>query len=205
MKHPKQIAGFVLLSVFLIVAAGIFWQQQSSSQNSQARQRLNRLLQEHPDPVLPHPAPERETPSFPDVGQWLNQGFSNLSQAISPVQVEETPEAYVVRVELGDGGDADQIQVNVQPHSVQIQGSFREQSNGVSSSRQFMQSFTSQAELDPDHVTRSIENQTLIIQIPKTGKNPQEHAAQPSTRPDKQLELPLDALRELEQSKPRSI
>ncbi|HEY9686465.1 MAG TPA: Hsp20/alpha crystallin family protein [Coleofasciculaceae cyanobacterium] len=198
------LAGLALLAVLVI---GLV---QRNSPEWEARQKLDDLLgqgtselqptspfPERPDAGI-HPMPE-QLPKSPvqDPFQPPGRLFGFKLPLPKPaVDVTETPQAYELRVPLADPADESGIQLNVQPHRIEISGQSGSRKTGVNFSTSFMQSFSTRQEVLPDKITRRTEQKgedtTLVITIPKKSPGTLSEPQPPSKIPN-QPDLPEPA------------
>jgi hypothetical protein len=160
--------GLILWSLFAgILAILLYVSFQENPQEAAARQHLNDLLgQANTD----EPLSETQEPfRLPEV----DQSFFGFPMPATDIKVEETARSYVLRIPLASAEDSSSVKLDVTPHRIQVSGQTGSKTEGQSFSSSFMQAFSTNQEVIPDQVHRSMEQngkQTeLVITIPKKG------------------------------------
>lgn len=170
---------------FLVLA----WYTVGNRADAKAREALDSILADAPSltwsphhdffPFInqAHPLTLHSDQTFQSVLDELNQDFGlpfdfpkiNHMQLQSPsIQIQETPDVYLVKIPVNNPSDAKNVQVQVAPHHIQISGQIANRNNdNFYSSSSFMQSFSTTAELDANRVQKKMEGDILIVTISK--------------------------------------
>lgn len=113
----------------------------------------------------------------------------NLSLQAPQAQLDETQNAYELRVPLQHPEDEKQVKINVLPHRIEVAGKFPLTSpdgKQVIGHSSFMKSFTPAQEVLPNKVTRTVKKDALLITIakknPDTPKTPNPKAVKPPVK-----------------------
>jgi HSP20 family molecular chaperone IbpA len=183
MKNPLRI---VLPLIALILVAGFLFN--CAQPESSARQKLDNLLGDAREQMPP--STSEEAPALPD---WFrNPNFLGFSVP-EAVNVQETANAYVLRIPIANPGDADQVQVNVSPSRIEVSGQTGSKHGNSSSSSSFFQSFATSQTVLPDKMTKKVEKageqNRLVVTIPK---DPQASAKSLPATPLPNLQTPQD-------------
>jgi HSP20 family molecular chaperone IbpA len=186
MKFPVRTV-LTLAALILIGMLCCRWLLPESS----ARQKLDALLGQELE-LSAEPSMSPDWPS--DFGSLFNFSFPSAS-----VDVQETAQAYVIRVPLAEPGDADRVQVNVTPGRVEISGQSGGRTDAGISTSSFFQSFTVKPVL-PEKMTKTVEKQgsenVLVITIPKrsqvTGQRDEAVPYEEDSRPGDFAPSPFD-------------
>jgi hypothetical protein len=197
MKNAMRI---MLTLAALILMTGLLalnWTHHESS----ARQKLDNLLGKTPEPL---PLAE-EAQALPD---WFDKpNLFGFSLPKTGVRVQETAEAYILRVPVATPGDADQVQVNVSPGRIEVSGQTGSQHGNMRSSSSFFQSFTTSQPVLPQKMSKKVEKNgeqnELVITIPKSGQaNKMEPQATSPAPPDLSPSRERQLQEELERDNP---
>lgn len=191
------------LTALILIAGlqGCSWTRHESS----ARQKLDNLLGQAPESVPLAPIPQaEEAQRLPD---WFGKpSLFGLPMPKAGVNVQETAEAYILRVPVATPGDADQVQVNVTPDRVEVSGQTGSQQGNLRSSSSFIQSFTTSQPVVPQKMSRKIEKvgeqNELVITIPKSGASKAGPQAASPALPDMPATKQRQLQEELEQASP---
>lgn len=225
-KHPTggqtgKWLGGTLLAGLCLLSALMFWQQARHAEDAQIRQKLDSLLgqTESLPPISlfsgqePSQIPEEQEAAEESVlDRWFREPFARLPQTLMEMggglKVNETQHAYVLSIPLTDPQEAAGVDVQVSPHRIQVSG---KRSIGKHGSASFMQSFSTSSEVLPQAMTRQVQEQALVITIPKKqgraasspGTSPQEAPAPTHSQPSNSLNP--EALEELLEKESRAI
>jgi len=182
----------ILLGLILIGLVSWMFRGLQNCQSQQARSRIEQSLgapstqdipQELPVPELPHPPdllqdPERSPMGFSEIPS--NPFGSDAFSSNDGIQISEDKEAYRLSVPLADKSDANQVQLKVMPHHIEISGQTGTTSDsnggpGLSVTTSFMQSLEISQEVLPQKVKRELIEQNgqsvLKITVPKKTKS----------------------------------
>ncbi len=125
---------------------------------------------------------ELATTPFEMLGNLMNERFNGAfglegASAQNGLQIQETRDAYIIKAPASDSGDpkADAqanekaLNVAVTPFRIQLSGQITNASgNGAfKSSSSFMRTFTPKQEVVPDKVTRTVEDNHVVVTVPK--------------------------------------
>lgn len=170
----------VLLGLSGLLA--LAWYTVGNRADAKARASLNSILAGQRQTLKPSlDNPLGFSPFSASPGRHFNKIFNDLLDEMnnmpefhqlqgpksSSVEITEQTDSYLVKVPISKAEDAEKIQVQVQPHQIQVSGQLTRQTNGYYTSSSFMQSFATDAELEPDKVKRSVQENELVITIPK--------------------------------------
>jgi HSP20 family molecular chaperone IbpA len=159
--------------------------QANTSHSASARQHLTQALNQPMNDrgVSPQLTPELPTENAGDeLGakkeHSITDGLFNIPLPISPdgIGLQEDENGYEITVPLTKPDDAEQVSVHVTPHHIEVSGETATQSDdthspGFSARTQFMQSFDTNEEVIPGHVSRTLKHNNgqveLHITVPK--------------------------------------
>jgi len=115
--------------------------------------------------------------------RWLGDGFltptfeTALADTAPSLNVRETPDAYVVEVEMA-GIEPDAIDVTVEGRTLTIRGSYEESEERQGTyllrewrSGTFLRSVALPAVIDADNASSEVQNGELILTLPKAAQN----------------------------------
>jgi HSP20 family molecular chaperone IbpA len=182
----------IVLGLLLLGLVSWMFRSLQHCQSQQARSRIEQSLgapsaQELPqqlaEPELPHPPdllqdPERSPMGFSEIPS--NPFGSDAFSSNDGVKISEEKDAYRLSVPLADKSDANQIQLKVTPHHIEISGQTGTASNpnagpGLSVTTSFMQSLETSQEVLPQKVKRELIEQdrqsVLQVTVPKKTKS----------------------------------
>lgn len=172
-----------LLGLIALLVVGSLFFTRGDSHEQAARQKLDSVLGTDSNSGNLSELPPAQNPGGPDSNApMLPPGWDLSNMFHMPdvgVQVQETPQAYTLRIPLADPKDESSVKLSVNPHHIEVSGQSGTQKDGASMTSSFMQSFTTASELLPDKISKKQEkkgSQTeLVITIPK--KNPGQSAS----------------------------
>jgi len=142
-------------------------------QDSAPGTQRNRDESAHLNPHTPQAAPQGEdsedpltmpfSKAFPS---WLDQ-VATMGQP--SIQVVETNTAYEIRIPVQQPQDANDVQVNVSPHRIEIAGQihYGEKEASFQGSSSFMKGFNTSSEVLPNKVQRQVKKNLLLVTVPK--------------------------------------
>lgn len=213
MKRNRVALAIIALSMTGLIGTVVSGCSSQTTEEERAARRLDSLLGQGQSPAQTNPrsAPGPRNPqSFLD--DWLsedfpfggaeNNPFFQFNLGANNVEVHETGDAYVIEFPLENPEDEQNIAVNVAPRRIEIQGQVSFGQGGFAGTSSFMKSFTTDEELNPDGVTRKIQDDRLVVTVPK--KFPEEpHTPQARTRPEtiqpQTRPIPPEVLEDLEE------
>ena len=117
------------------------------------------------------------------MNRWLTEGFgtpayeASLADTAPSLNVRETPDAYIVEVEL-PGIDPEDVDVTVEGRTVTIRGSYDESEERQGSyllrewrSGTFLRSVALPAIIDAEQASSDVRNGELILTLPKAAQH----------------------------------
>lgn len=161
MKKPMRTLLTLAALVLMVALLSFNWMRHESS----ARQKLDSLLGQTSEPL-----PQiQDAQAFPD---WFNDSSPfGFPMPKSGVEIQETPQAYILHISIADPKDADQVQVNVSPNRIEVSGQTGSKQGNMQSTSSFFQSFSTSQPVIPEKMSRKIEKNgsqdQLVITIPK--------------------------------------
>jgi hypothetical protein len=211
---------FMLVLTLLAFSGCSLFSESFQSHSPEARQKIDDLLgqdrevapqaQKPPatddfDPNNPsgERSPEENImpdrlPDMPAAGN-LEHWFPSLSSLFSQdaIAVEEQPDRYIIQVPLASPDDARQVQVEVQPHHIQVSGKTGSKKQSASYSSSFLQSFQTSSEVLPSRVEQKVvahqQSSKLMVTVYKKHPDVASSATQKSFShqvPDSSVENP---------------
>jgi|GEM_PF-4917390 len=182
----------IVLGLVLLGLVGWMFRSLQDCQSQQARSRIEQSLGAPSAQDLSREIPEPELPHHPDLLQDPERspmGFSEIpsnpfgADAFSSndgVKISEDKGAYHLSVPLANKNDANQVQLKVMPHHIEISGQTGTASDpnagpGLSVTTSFMQSLETSQEVLPQKVKRELIEQNgqsvLQVTVPKKTKS----------------------------------
>ncbi len=117
-----------------------------------------------------------QTFAAPDVEPTLAlSGGTGGMFTVPDVQVEETREAYIVKIPIKQPEDARQVKVEASPHRIQVSGKkpLTAGNGQVIGSTSFFRSYTPQVEIQPKSLKRTVQGHFLkVMLLKKTPSHP---------------------------------
>jgi HSP20 family molecular chaperone IbpA len=197
----------IILGLILLGLLGWMFRGLQNCQAQQARTRIEQSLgnpspqslpQESPLSEFPSPSPdllqdpERSPMGFPSMpANPFSELDSELGIDADGVKINEDADAYRIDVPLANKADANEVQVKVSPHHIEVSGqtgsSPKSQSGpGLSFTTSFMQSLDTSQEVLPQKVKRDLIERNgqsvLHVTIPKKSKSAAENKGLPSAK-----------------------
>lgn len=200
----------ILLAGLIAIGAYLAFGMRHHATDLAARQKLDNMLGQADDETLSNngspfpaypapnngPAPNNNINPQPNQSPSQSQGFMGLpipnpmtSMGDSGVQVQESPEDYVLQIPLVNPADAQNVKVNVTAHHIEVSGNIGRREQNVTFTSSFLESFSTSQTVLPEKMTKKTEKvgtqSILVITVPK------KHTNQPNLAPPPPPEAPI--------------